>query len=148
MTLYLDTSALAKLYVHEPHSTDVADAVQTADAIATSLLAYPEMRASLARAKREHRLSAADYHAALTTFLEDWEHMAIIDTHETIMKSAGSLAEQHALRGADAIHLASALYIAPPHGTDRGQLQFLAFDKALTVGAHRESLTLYPLSSR
>jgi predicted nucleic acid-binding protein len=147
MTLYLDTSALLKLYVREPHSTDVADAVETADAIATSLLAYPEMRASLARAKREHRLSPADYHAALTTFLEDWEHMAIVETHDAIMKSAGSLAEQHALRGTDAIHLASALHIAPPRGTDRGLLQFLAFDKALVVGAHRARLSLHPLSS-
>ncbi|MCC6139760.1 MAG: hypothetical protein IT389_03990 [Nitrospira sp.] len=58
MILYLDTSGLIKLYVEKRHSAEVAQAIRDADAIATSLLAYPEARATLARAHREHRLSS------------------------------------------------------------------------------------------
>lgn len=42
MIVYCDTSALIKLYVEEAHSGAVATAMSNADAIATSLLAYPE----------------------------------------------------------------------------------------------------------
>jgi len=61
MMLYLDTSALVKLYVDEPMSRDLAIAVDEAEAIATSLLAYAEARAAFARARREARLSAHAY---------------------------------------------------------------------------------------
>ena len=39
MMLYLDTSALVKLYVDEPLSQELSAAVDEAEAVATSLLA-------------------------------------------------------------------------------------------------------------
>lgn len=45
MSLYLDTSALIKLYVSEVGSPDVARWVRDADRIATARVAYPEARA-------------------------------------------------------------------------------------------------------
>jgi uncharacterized protein len=146
MILYLDTSALIKLYVEERHSAEVAQAVRDADAIATSLLAYPEARATLARAHREHRLSSADLRSALTQFLEDWERIAVIETRDDVLKHAGSLAERHALRGADAVHLASALQLFHGLDPDDAPMQFLAFDVPLSKGAHREHLVLHSLS--
>lgn len=146
MIVYLDTSALIKLYVDERFSAEVATVVREADAIATSLLAYPEARATLARAHREHRLSSRGFQKALAQFLEDWERFAVVETREEVLKTAGSLAERHALRGADAIHLASALQLS--HGLDPNEAptQFLAFDVLLSKGAHRERLMLHPLS--
>ena len=54
MIVYCDTSALIKLYVKEMHSSAVTNTLTEADAIAISLLAYPETRATLARAQRDN----------------------------------------------------------------------------------------------
>ncbi len=45
MMLYLDTSALVKLYVDEPMSQELSAAVGEAEAVAKSLLAYAEAMA-------------------------------------------------------------------------------------------------------
>jgi hypothetical protein len=56
--LYLDSSALVKLVV-EDHGSDVAAALwDGADAVISSGLAYPEVRAALAAAGRDDRISA------------------------------------------------------------------------------------------
>ncbi len=50
MILYLDTSALVKLYVSEEGSEIVRGAVESAGRVATSRIAYAEARAALAPA--------------------------------------------------------------------------------------------------
>ena len=70
MILYLDTSALVKLYVEEPLSQELTVAV--AEAVATSLIAYTESRAAFARARREARLSAQTYRRIVGDFVDDW----------------------------------------------------------------------------
>ena len=47
--LYLDTSSLVKIYVAEQGSKDVQALVAQATVVATSRVAYPEMRAAFAR---------------------------------------------------------------------------------------------------
>ena len=53
MTLYLDTSSLVKLYVTESGSKVVRQLVGDANVVATSVVAYAETRAALARLRRE-----------------------------------------------------------------------------------------------
>ena len=148
MILYCDTSALIKLYVEETHSDAVARTLADADAIATSLLAYPETRATLARAQREKRLRPTDFRQALTQFQHDWASFVVLATHHSLMLHAGELAERHALRGADAIHLASAIQLAQDLQTSSAPMAFLAFDIPLTRAAAREHLSLHPLSPK
>jgi len=75
--------------------------------VSTRLL-YPETRAALARAARNRRLSR-QIHAAARAELEnlaqqmDWSELT-----EPLARRAGELAEEHALSGADALHLAAA----------------------------------------
>ena len=57
MILYLDTSALVKLYVEEPNSEEVRSAVDGAVAVAVSEVSYTEARSALARREREGSLS-------------------------------------------------------------------------------------------
>jgi predicted nucleic acid-binding protein len=47
MILYLDTSALVKLYVKEPGSKAVRVLLERAHVVSTSRVAYVEMRADL-----------------------------------------------------------------------------------------------------
>ena len=59
MILYLDTSALVKLYVEEVDSEKVTTWVGDAYAVATSLIAYVEARAAFARGWQEGVLTGA-----------------------------------------------------------------------------------------
>lgn len=142
MMLYLDTSALVKLYVDEPMSHDLAAAVEEAEAIATSLLAYAEARAAFARARREARLSAHAYRQCVEAFAEDWTRYITVEVTDRLVKEAGDLAAHRGLRGYDAVHLASALTLRERVSSE---VTFLAFDRALIVAARREALRLHPL---
>jgi predicted nucleic acid-binding protein len=144
MMLYLDTSALVKLYVEESMSSETTRAVEEADAVATSLLAYAEGRAAFARARREARLSATAYRHVLHEFLEDWSRLVIVEITERLVRNAGDLAARRALRGFDALHLASAMDLCAAVSLP---LSFLAFDLSLTLAAKREGMQIYSLGS-
>ena len=142
MMLYLDTSALVKLYVDEPMSGELTTAVDEAEAVATSLLAYAESRAAFARARREARLSAQGYRHVVEAFVEDWTRYIAVQVTDRLVKDAGDLAAQRALRGYDALHLASALSLREQVSS---LVVFLACDRELTVAAKREALLIHPL---
>jgi len=59
VTLYLDTSSLVKLYIAEPGSELVRELVNQAVVVTTSVIAYTETRAALARRRREGALTPA-----------------------------------------------------------------------------------------
>jgi len=56
VNLYLDTSALVKLYIAEEGSLLVRTALADARFVATSVVAYVEARAAFARRRRERAL--------------------------------------------------------------------------------------------
>jgi len=65
MILYLDTSALVKLYIDEPGSEEVREKVKAARIVSTSRVAYVEARAGIARKFREGELSKGEYKRVL-----------------------------------------------------------------------------------
>lgn len=144
MMLYLDTSAMVKLYVEESMSSEVVAAVEEAEAVATSLIGYAEARAAFARARREARLSAQAYRHVVQEFIEDWNRFVVIEVTDQVVKHAGDLAAQRALRGFDALHLASALNLRDRLATP---VTFLAFDQELTLAAKREALEIHPFGA-
>ncbi|HET7057617.1 MAG TPA: type II toxin-antitoxin system VapC family toxin [Nitrospiraceae bacterium] len=137
MMLYLDTSALVKLYVDEPKSEAVKDAVGHADAVATSLLAYTETRAAFARSRREGRVSSQVHSRIVGAFEEDWSRYVAVEVTDALVKAAGLLAESRALRGNDALHLASALSL---QNRVPVSVSFMAFDRELMTAAKLEGL--------
>lgn len=139
MILYLDTSSLVKLYVPEMESVAIKRLVGTAEVVATSQLAYVEARAAFARKRRERGLTPKDYRTVVQDFEDDWESYFIVDASNALVKLAGKLAEKHALRGYDAIHLASALTMQQQ--ADR-PVAFSCFDTRLSVAGRREGLKL------
>ena len=145
MILYLDTSALVKLYVEEPLSQELTVAVADAEAVATSLVAYVESRAAFARARREARLSAQIYRRIEEAFATDWPRYISIEITDLLVKDAGDLAVTRSLGGYDALHLASAVSLRQQVNTS---VTFLAFDRVLSLAAKREALTLHPLGGR
>lgn len=109
MVVYLDTSSLVKLYVEEEDSPKVALLVGSSSLTATSLVAYAEARAAFARRLREDAFTKGEYTRLISSFNEDWEKYLVMRVTMETVRLAADLAERHALRGFDAIHLSSAL---------------------------------------
>ena len=139
MTLvYFDASALVKLIVDEAGTDLAVELWDGCDAALASRLAYPEVCAALAGAGRNHDLSPADLDIAQTTWDEFWRAVRPVELTRPVEHHAGELARRHALRGADAVHLASALAIEDDIVIavwDR-QLHRAALAEGLTVGPH------------
>ncbi len=135
MTLYLDTSSLVKLYVAESGSDSVRAHVERATIVATSMIAYPEARAALARRRRERALAPAAFTAAKRQFEADWPKYLAVQVTDTLCKDAGQLGERYALRGYDSVHLASFLEVARQAGA--ADTEFSSFDDRLNAAARR-----------
>ena len=138
MILYVDTSALVKVYVAEPGSSAVRRRIDQAGAVATALVTYAEARAALARHQREGELTRADLRQAVRALDRDWATYNVIDLSDSLVHSAGELAERHALRGYDAVQLAAVLELRAAGGP----VEFCAFDTRLIRAARRERLVV------
>lgn len=133
MILYLDTSSLVKLYISEDGSTEVQQAVDNADAVSTSVVAFAEARSAFARLGREGILTPGELTSVREAFLRDWETLLRIRVLKRIYQRAGELAEEHALRGFDALHLASFLEVQAR--ADGEEVRFSAYDARLNAAA-------------
>jgi uncharacterized protein len=136
--VYFDSSALVKLLVQEVGSGLAAELWDGCDAAVASRLAYPEVRAALAAAGRNHDLDSAGVAAAEQAWEEYWPATRPVELTRSVERHAGQLAAQHALRGADAVHLASALAIKDPG------LILAAWDRRLRAGASAAGLPIAP----
>ena len=112
MIVYLDTSALVKLYVAEPESEQVRRLTARAKAVCTHLIGYAEICAAFGRAQRVGRMEATTLPGVLKDFERDWENMEIVGVSEALVRRAGQLAVQFGLRGYDSVHLAAAETLA------------------------------------
>lgn len=140
MNLYLDASALVKLYVEERGRTVVVKAVNEAEIVATSMVAYVEARAAFARRRREGVLAPADYRRSVRDLDGDWSRYLRFEVAEALVRAAGRLAERYRLRAYDAVHLASALVMRD----QLGEVNFACWDSGLNAAARRAGLTLLP----
>ena len=140
MILYLDTSAFIKLYVNEPGAETVRAAAAGAERIHAHWIAYPEMRAALARLHRMGRQTADAYREHKREFEADWRAINAVLPTEHALRRAGELTERFSLRGYDSVHLAAAESLLIGHGN--GFLCFASFDRALNAAAQAVGLRL------
>lgn len=109
MITYVDTSVLVKLVVEEPGSNRARAVWDASDALFTGVITYVEGRAALAAARRSGRLTASPYRAAVEQIDHLWRQFNVVDVDRPLARRAAVLAEHDALRGCDAVHLATAL---------------------------------------
>jgi predicted nucleic acid-binding protein len=133
--VYLDTSSFVTLYVEEEGAEAVVTLVRAASVLTTSTVAYAETRAALARRQRERALKAAAAAVVVARLDADWSGVAAIEVTNAIARRAGLLAERYALRGFDAIHLASFELVLERAGA--ADVHFSSADGALTRAARR-----------
>jgi uncharacterized protein len=137
--VYLDTSALVKLYVQEVGSRQVRLAVARADLVATSLVAYVEARSAFARKHRLANIDDASLKRHKHEFEQGWNRLDRLPVDATTIRRAGDLAEQYRLKAYDALHLAT---VDLMEVTLRSSVRFACFDDALNRAAARLGFTL------
>lgn len=152
MILYLDTSALVKLYDLEEGRDLVEQAVDEAAVLTTSSVAYAEARAALARKWREEVFSDEELREVVAALDGDWQIFETFAVTENVARLAGDLAEGHSLRGFDAIHLATALLIRAATVEEAGEeaedtTRFLSFDGYLSQEAEK-TMRIYETGPR
>jgi predicted nucleic acid-binding protein len=141
MILYLDTSALVKKYVKEPGSSKVISAWKKALGIATSAVTYAEMLAAFHRKSREERIDPSVMEDLVAAFLKDWKSLIIVEVNDKLNELLPPLIDRHALRGFDAIHLASALIL---NSAVTDSFLFACYDERLLAAARAEALETLP----
>ena len=142
MILYADTSSLVKLYISEEGSDEMAQVSFGADEVASSKVAYAELRVALARALRGGRIVEGAFQTARRKFDREWADLAVVDVSDDILQRAGDLGDRHPIRGFDAIHLASATAFRDERITS--EVWFASADRRLRDAAAAEDFTVAP----
>jgi len=136
--VYFDSSAYVKLLVEEVGSDLAAALWDGCDTAVASRLGYPEVRAALAAARRDHRLTAADQRHAEAAFESYWAATRMVELTGAVAERAGQLARDYALRGADAVHLAGVLTVGVDH------VLLAVWDRRLRAGARAAGVRVVP----
>ncbi len=136
--VYFDASAFVKLLTTETGSSLASAPWDGCDAALSGRLAYPEVRAALAAAARNHDLTESELAEAERDWEDFWAATRPVELTTTVEHHAGHLAHAHALRGAEAVHLASALAVGAPG------LIIAAWDRRLHTGAQAAGCGVAP----
>lgn len=145
--LYLDTSALLKLFIEEEGSRRVRSLTygpSSADVLLVSRLGYTEASVSLARMVHLGRIAAADLPKHLGSLDDYWDQsIQEVSLSDEVLDDARQLAQRFPLRTYDAIHLASARAARQMlRGVFSGEIRFLAFDAAMLKAAQAIGFTV------
>ncbi|MCL5986755.1 MAG: type II toxin-antitoxin system VapC family toxin [Actinobacteria bacterium] len=141
MILYLDTSALVKLYIEETGFTIIRNLVNNSDVVATSKISYVESSAAFVRNRDEGAITEKNYHQVIRDFKVDWETYYTIDISESILYRAGDLTDIHKIKALDAIHLASSLILS--HRL-QNPVTFACWDARFWKAAKKEGFNMIP----
>ncbi|MCP4452611.1 MAG: type II toxin-antitoxin system VapC family toxin, partial [Planctomycetes bacterium] len=106
--------------------------ILSASASATHVIAYAELRAALARLRREERLDEHELNELKSRLEADWAHLVRVEPRHSVLQRAGDLAEGFALRGHDSVHLAAADHMRTE---SRIPMVFACFDRRLNQAA-------------
>jgi len=118
-----------KLLVGEQGSGLAGELWSRASSRLASRLVYPEARAALAAARRLARIDARTHRAAVDDLVAACAAVRLVGVDWQLALSAGDVAERYALRGYDAVHLATALSIDDP------ELVLVTWDRDLARAA-------------
>lgn len=96
------------MVVREQGFRRVVELWEGASDVYASRLTYIESLAAVAARSRASVRGRRQFSAARRDLVERWRDVSVVDLNEYVAEVAGLAAVQHRLRGADAIHFASA----------------------------------------
>jgi uncharacterized protein len=139
MICYLDSSAIVKRYIREDGTDKMNSLIAGAKILATSKLTYAEILSAFFKKYRAKELSEKHLNTVLTTFENDWAYFLVVEFGDEMLPLIKKLVRKHYLKGADSIHLSSALWLKAAVKTD---ITFIASDLDLLAAAHSETLQI------
>jgi uncharacterized protein len=139
---YLDASAWVKRYYEESGTRWVQDLCAQNPAIACASLGMIEVMATLARKRKARDIDLLAFQQKVQELEEYWMRFIQIQLTTETMDCAKDLARDMALRGADAVHLASALVLQRRFAATEDRLIFVAADRELKQAAQSSGLTV------
>jgi uncharacterized protein len=127
--LYIDSNAFVSQYTNDnpEHAILTKQAIAQASTTASSPITYPEVRAAFRALRQQKRITQRQYLQAVTDFERDWPTVQTLEVNDALALLAGAIADQHLIRGCDAVHVATALTF---HAISN-DLEFLTFDQQL-----------------
>lgn len=128
---YLDSSALNKKYFRETGSSFVERLFGEKALFFSATLTYAEIYSTIYRIQRDLLLSKNETERIRQDFEKDWLNFNLIDFNKETRAKIVELMKMHPLRGADAVQLASAVFL----GSTGISFQFVASDKKLLTAA-------------
>ncbi len=123
--IYVDTSAMLKLYVDESDSERVESLLALDREWYTGRLTLVEVRRNLARILPD----LGSRQRALAAFARDFERAHVIELDAATCEAAAAIAESTGSKSLDAMHLACALR------SGAGRQAFLTFDRGQAQAA-------------
>jgi uncharacterized protein len=139
MIYYLDSSALVKRYAAESGSDRVTSLVEGDQRIAVSWIAVPETLSAVARRAKGGSINKGHVAAIRNQFELDLQRFMIVEACGAPIKGIEKLIARHALRGADCIHLSTALWLSK---AAKSPVVFVASDNELLTAARIERLKI------
>ena len=140
MIYYLDSSALVKRYAAESGSDSITALVEGDEMIAVSWLALPETLAAVFRRAKGGSISTEDLKSIRNQLHLDMQRFMIVEVSGAPVDGIEALIARHALRGADSIHLSTALWLKK---ATKSPVVFVASDHELLAAAHAERLKTF-----
>jgi len=137
---YLDSSAWLKRYFLEPGSGWMMRLFQSGDPLASSVLGYIEVASALARQQVPRKLDEDKLAQLQQQLEEDWGDLTGFPLTDETVGRAVRLARGHKLRGADAVHLATALGVNDALAGTGNSLVLIASDEDLLAVAQQTGL--------
>lgn len=141
MIAYLDASALVKRYLVESRSPETIALTAESEMVATSIVSRAEVAAALAKAVRMGLVTENVARRAQRSFDGDWKDFLRVPVTEALVDRARTLAWDHALRGCDAVQLASALTWQESVGTE---IIVATFDTQLWTATRQVGMKAWP----
>jgi predicted nucleic acid-binding protein len=135
--IYLDSSALVKRYIDEPGSAAVDRLLAGHPYAATSRLAYPEILSALHRKHKAGDFPARVLGDLVKAFESDWNRLFVLEFPDELLPAVKQVIRRHAVRGADSVHLVTALWLRSELKED---LMFACADAKLLAAARKERL--------
>ena len=138
--IYLDSSALVKRYIEEDGSDKVNALLEERSVAAASRLTYPEILAAITRRHKAKEIETGAFERIKKAFKFDWLSFVVVEFHLDVFKLIDEIIIKHALKGADSVHLASALWLKKAMKQD---VVFVASDLELIKAAKAEKLQTF-----
>jgi hypothetical protein len=139
---YPDASAGVKRYHQEAGTLWVRELFGKKPFLACGSIGMVEVTATLARKQKTNAFSPSELAEKLLDLTGHWENFIQIHLFPEALTLAQDTAQRLALRGADAIHLASALILQQRFAEASDQVIFVASDRELKAAAQASGLAV------